>query len=64
MPKLKPRRSLRRRIKITGSGKVKRWKSGWNHYKTKKSAKRSRQLRTPTYMSSSQTKLIKTLVGR
>lgn len=37
-----------KRFKITGSGKVKRYKANKSHILTKKSAKRKRRLRRPT----------------
>ncbi len=45
--KMKSNRSAKKRFKITGSGKIKRWKSGGAHYNTKKSKKRKRALRKP-----------------
>lgn len=53
MPKIKTSSSLKKRFKLTATGKVKRWKSGWGHYKTKRSAEESRALRKSTYISSS-----------
>ena len=46
MPKLKTRRAVAKRFKVTGSGKLRRSsKSYRNHILTKKSAKRKRNLR-------------------
>lgn len=45
MPKLKTKKSISKRMKITKSGKVKRRKPGARHYKAGKSPKRRRRLR-------------------
>lgn len=47
MPKMKSRRGVMKRFKITKRGKVKRSKAGRGHILTKKSGKRKRFLRTP-----------------
>ncbi|GBD03717.1 50S ribosomal protein L35 [bacterium HR19] len=47
MGKLKTSKTLAKRIKITKSGKIKIWHSGWSHYKTGKSSKWKRQMRRP-----------------
>ncbi len=45
MPKMKTNRSAAKRIKRTGSGKLKRYPSMHRHILTKKSAERKRRLR-------------------
>jgi len=47
MPKIKTRKSLSKRVKVTGTGKVRRMKqfSGCNHIREKKSPKRTRGFR-------------------
>ncbi|GJM20550.1 MAG: hypothetical protein DHS20C15_04650 [Planctomycetota bacterium] len=45
MPKLKTRKSIAKRMKITKSGKVKRGKPGSRHYKAGKNADKRRDLR-------------------
>jgi len=47
MPKLKTHRGLAKRLKRTGSGRLKRRKAFHNHILTKKSAKRKRGLKRP-----------------
>jgi large subunit ribosomal protein L35 len=51
MPKLKSHRGLRKRVKISGTGKVMRMRAGKSHLQTGKSSKRRRQKRkaVPTY---------------
>ncbi len=48
MPKLKTRRSVAKRFKVSASGKIRRRRAFRNHILTKKSAKRKRQLRKYT----------------
>jgi large subunit ribosomal protein L35 len=45
MPKVKTNKSVAKRFKITGKGKVKRMRAFKSHILTKKSAKRKRRLR-------------------
>ena len=45
MPKLKTRKSVKKRVKITKTGKVLRHKPGARHYKVSKSGSRARHLR-------------------
>ncbi len=45
MPKLKTKKGVKKRFKITKSGKVLRAKAGKRHILTKKSRKRKRNLR-------------------
>lgn len=51
MPKMKTNRSAAKRMKKTGSGKLKRFKSMHSHMLTKKSPKRKRNLRTSTIVA-------------
>lgn len=52
MPKLKTNRSAAKRFKKTGSGQIKRSKSGKNHFTGKKASKSIRNLRKSTLVSS------------
>jgi large subunit ribosomal protein L35 len=47
MPKIKTRKSVAKRVKVTGSGKIRRMKqfSGCKHIREKKSPKRTRNIR-------------------
>jgi large subunit ribosomal protein L35 len=45
MPKMKTHRGAKKRFKITGSGKVRRFKAFKSHILTKKTSKRKRRLR-------------------
>ena len=48
MPKLKTRKAVSKRVSVTGTGKIKRTKSGKQHILTKKSTKVKRGYRKPT----------------
>jgi large subunit ribosomal protein L35 len=45
MPKVKTHKGAAKRYKVTGSGKVRRYKAYKSHILTKKTAKRKRRLR-------------------
>jgi len=59
MPKMKTRKCVAKRFRITKSGKVKRMQAGKSHILTKKSKNRKRHLRHSTLVSSSFFKNIK-----
>ncbi|MFQ5823691.1 MAG: 50S ribosomal protein L35 [bacterium] len=52
MPKLKSNRGAVKRFKLTGSGKIKRFKSCKSHILTKKTRKRKRKLRHSSLIAS------------
>ncbi|HOJ30792.1 MAG TPA: 50S ribosomal protein L35 [bacterium] len=62
MPKLKTRKSVAKRFKITGTGKVIHHRSGKSHILTKKSAKRKRRLAKPKVLEGTQAKMIKKML--
>ena len=45
MPKMKTHKGATKRFKVTGTGKVRRYKAYKSHILTKKTAKRKRRLR-------------------
>lgn len=51
MPKQKTKRAAMKRFKITGTGKVKRFRANKSHILTKKHPKRKRRLRQSTVLS-------------
>ena len=59
MPKLKTRKAVRKRFKLTKTGKIKRMKAGVSHILTKKSRNRKRKLRKATLVSKSFLRIIK-----
>ena len=62
MPKLKTHRGAAKRFKITGSGKVKRFKANKSHLLTGKPAKRTRRLRQAGLVDKTEVKKVKTLL--
>ncbi len=63
MPKLKSNRGAVKRFKLTGTGKIKRYKAYKSHILTKKTRKRKRNLRHPTLIASSDEKRIKKMLA-
>lgn len=59
MPKMKTRKCLLRRFKITGTGKVLRWKGNKSHCMVGFSGKRVRQLRGTAEVTGPRAKKIK-----
>lgn len=62
MPKLKTLRALKKRIKITGTGKLLRRKAFKSHLLTKKSKKRKRNLKKLTVVTKEEEKRLKKLL--
>lgn len=56
MPKQKTHKGLKKRVKITASGKVKRNRTGMGHLMSSKNAKRRRRLGSSTTMTSTSAK--------
>ena len=63
MPKVKTHSSAKKRFKLTGSGKVKRFQAGTSHLLRKKTKKAKLNLRGSTLVSKADEKRIKTLLG-
>ncbi len=62
MPKLKTHRGAAKRFKVTGSGKIKRYRAYKSHLLTGKSAKRMRNLRQSSLVPEVQYENIKKLL--
>lgn len=62
MPKIKTNRSVAKRFKVTGSGKLKRNKAYKRHILTKKSPKTKRNLRKAAMTNASDEKVMKKLL--
>jgi large subunit ribosomal protein L35 len=62
MPKLKTKRALAKRVKVTGTGKIKRYKSGHSHLLECKSTPRRRGLRQPTIIEGGNEKRMKRML--
>ncbi|MCR5527209.1 MAG: 50S ribosomal protein L35 [Lachnospiraceae bacterium] len=62
MPKMKTNRSAAKRFKVTGTGKLKRFKAYKRHILTKKSAKTKRNLRHAAMVDSTNVKTMKKIM--
>lgn len=64
MPKIRTRRAVAKRVKKTGSGKIKRMRefSGCHHIREKKSPKRTRKFRKVALVSAADEKMIRLCV--
>ena len=64
MPKLKTHKGLAKRVKVTGTGKVKRRRCGGGHLLSGKSAKRRRRFGSSTLVEGVRAKKIRILLGQ
>ncbi|MDY6062260.1 MAG: 50S ribosomal protein L35 [Erysipelotrichaceae bacterium] len=62
MPKMKTKRTLAKRVKVTGSGKLKRHHAYTSHFAANKTHKQKVQLRKAAIMNHSDVKRIKELL--
>ena len=62
MPKLKTNRSVKKRMRVTKSGKFKHFKAGRRHLLTGKRSKRKRLMGKPGYVSKGESKFIAKLL--
>ena len=63
MPKMKIKGAVKKRLKLTGSGKIKRARAYHSHILTKKNAKRKRRLRSLTLIKAVDQPRMKKLLG-
>ncbi|MCP5470005.1 MAG: 50S ribosomal protein L35 [Chlamydiales bacterium] len=63
MPKMKTKKSVASRFKVTGTGKLVRGRPARRHKLTKKSSKRKRHLGTPGLVVSNMLKTYKRMMG-
>jgi len=63
MPKLKTKKSVKKRMKITKTGKVLRRKPGGRHYKAGKSGARKRRLRKAELVTGKLARTMKILLA-
>ncbi len=63
MPKMKSKRALNKRIKVSASGKIKRGNAFTSHLAQNKSTKQKRQARKASAMHASDKKRLKRLIG-
>ena len=64
MPKMKSHSGVRKRVKITGTGKLMRQQGGLRHNLEVKSSKRKARLNQDQVVSAPDAKVIKKLLGR
>ena len=64
MSKMKPHKGLKKRVKITGSGKIMRRKANKGHLMSGKTSKRRRQLGKSTTVAACDMKRVKRLLGK
>jgi len=62
MPKLKTHRGAAKRVKRTGTGKLKRHRAYHSHILSKKSTKRKRRLRSSTLLAPGDEKVVKQML--
>jgi large subunit ribosomal protein L35 len=62
MPKVKTHRGAAKRFSVTKSGKIKRGQAFKSHILTKKTTKRTRNLRKTAYIAECEAKNIKKLI--
>jgi len=63
MPKMKTKKGLAKRVKKTGSGKLKRSHAGMSHFAPLKTAKQKRRLRKQALVSKGDYKRIKLMLN-
>ena len=63
MPKVKTRSAVKKRFKMTATGKVKRKKAYARHILTSKPSKRKRNLRKSTVLDKTQEKKLKIMLN-
>ena len=64
MPKNKTHSGASKRFRVTGSGKLRREKTGMRHNLERKSSKLTRRLSGTTEVSKADTKRVKKMLGR
>ena len=63
MPKLKTNKSVKKRFKITKTGKLRRYRAGVGHLNSHKSRRRKAHLRHPLIHEGAQVRTLKRLMG-
>ena len=64
MTKQKTHKGLTKRVKITGSGRLKRKRSGGGHLMSGKNAKRRRRIAGSAIMTGASAKTVRTRLGK
>ncbi len=64
MPKQKTHKGLKKRVKITATGKVRHKRAGGGHLMSGKNAKRRRRVRSSSIMKSAMAKKVRIELGK
>ena len=64
MPKMKTNKSVKKRVKRTGTGKLRRRKANLGHLLSGKRAKRKRRLKRGARVSAAETRVVNALLGK
>lgn len=64
MPKMKSHSGIKKRVRVTGSGKLMRQRAGKRHLNEHKSSRRTRRLSLDVAVSGADRKLAKQLLGK
>ena len=62
MPKLKTLKGLKRRVKVTGTGKIVRYRAGRRHLLAHKRAKTKRQMRRESVLPAAEARRLRPLI--
>ena len=62
MPKMKTKKTLAKRVKVTGKGKLKKFSNYTSHFATHKTHKQLKHLHKPSLVDKSDVKRIKELL--
>lgn len=62
MPKMKTKKTLAKRVKVTGSGKLRKFSNYTSHFATNKTHKQLKHLHKPSLVDKSDVKRIKELL--
>jgi large subunit ribosomal protein L35 len=63
MPKMKTHKGLKKRVKITGTGKVKRHRCNGGHLLSNKSSRKLRSIKSTAIVEGAKARAIRTLLG-
>jgi large subunit ribosomal protein L35 len=64
MPKMKTKKAVKSKFKLTGTGKLLRRRPGKRHILTKKTSKRKRKLGKPALVADTHLKTYKLMMGQ
>jgi large subunit ribosomal protein L35 len=63
MPKMKTKRGAAKRFKLTGTGKIRRGNAFKSHILEKKSPKRKRDFKDPSFVAKADVRVVKKMLG-